>query len=293
MSSPKVSLHKIYSQDGIELDSILFEPQSTTKKIVIHVHGKEGHFIQNHFVTTMGKTYPEVGYAFLTFNNRGHDYIADLLKKSANGYEWQQGGSVFDDIEEFPLDIEGVIQYVKKLGFEEIILQGHSLGPHKISYYLSQNPNHSVSKVIFLTTADIHYLLDTTVKDWRGFSIKAKELIDQGKERELMPVTLWSNCPVSAKTFWSYTKPDTNTFIFNAAYPSDEFKHFNKITIPILVINPENDFSTGTDPEKMILLLKEQTTSSALETHLMKDAVHNFLGKEGELIKIITDWLAE
>lgn len=53
-NTPVISLHKAYSTDGIELDSILYSPTSPTKKIIIHVHGKEGHFIQNHFVTSMG-----------------------------------------------------------------------------------------------------------------------------------------------------------------------------------------------------------------------------------------------
>ena len=59
----RTSLHKIYSIDGIELDCVLFEPMKPTKRVIIHVHGKEGHFIQNHFVSTMGNTYPLQGFS--------------------------------------------------------------------------------------------------------------------------------------------------------------------------------------------------------------------------------------
>ncbi len=287
----KISLHKPYSEDGIELDSILFEPIQPTEKIIINIHGKEGHFIQNHFITRMGNTYPLHDYAFLTFNNRGHDYMADLLRKTSAGYTWEQGGSVYDILENAKQDIQGIINYVVDLGFKEIILQGHSLGPHKICYYISQTPNHIVSKLILLTTADVRYQFDTFVPEWEKWTFVAKKMIDEGKGKELMPIRLWSNCPVSAVTFWNYTNPDTNCFVFNGTHPEIEYKNFNKITLPMLVINPENDVATGITQEKAIELIHKNSASRALETHIITDAVHNFLGKEDELVKKIVRWL--
>ncbi len=289
----KISLHKPYSTDGIELDSILFEPTEPTKKIVIHTHGKEGHFIQNHFIPLMGNTYPLHGYAFLAYNNRGHDYMADLLKRTSSGFVWEQGGSVYDILENAKFDIQGVIDYVLDMGYEEIILQGHSLGPHKMCYYLVNTPDHKVKKVILLTTADVRYQFDTAVPDWEKWSLVAKQMIDQGKAKELMPVRLWSNCPVSAATFWNYTNPNTNSFVFNGTHPEVEYKNFNKVTLPMLIINPENDAATGIKQEKAIELLKKNSVSKNLQTHIVKDAVHNFLGKEEELVKVITSWLTK
>lgn len=293
ISSPdvKVSLHKPYSTDGIELDSILFEPFESTKKIIIHTHGKEGHFLQNHFITHMGNAYPLHGYAFLTYNNRGHDYMADLLKKTSTGYVWEQGGSVYDILENAQYDLQGIIDYVLDLGFEEVILQGHSLGPHKISYYLANTPNHKISKLILLTTADVRYQFDSSVPEWEKWSLVAQKMVEEGKGKELMPIRLWSNCPVSSATFWNYTNPNTNCFVFNGTHPEHEFKNFNKISLPMLVINPQNDNATGIKPERFIELLRENSVSSNFQTHLIKNAVHNFLGKEEELVSIITKWL--
>ncbi len=287
----EISLHKIYALDGLELDGILFAPKEKTNKIIIHIHGKEGHFIQNHFVTYMGYTYPNHGFSFLTFNNRGHDYMADMLKKSANGFEWTTHGAAYEQIEEAPLDINGVIEYVFGLGYKEIILQGHSLGPHKISYYLGNNPKHDISKVILISTADFRFLLETTVPDWRENSKKSKEMIENGKGNELMSVKLWSNSPVSAKTFWHYSKPDSNTWVFNFSVPELPFKYFNTITKPILVVLPDDDFGSGTPVNQEIEMLHQQTISKDLTCFVIKNAVHNFASKEKELVEKITDWL--
>ncbi len=290
-NSIRVSLHKPYSTDGIELDSILFEPEIPTNKIIIHVHGKEGHFIQNHFIMEMGNTYPLYGYAFLTFNNRGHDYMADLIKKTSTGFGWQQGGSVFDILEESAFDIQGIVNYILDIGFKEIILQGHSLGPHKICYYLVNTPKHNISKIILLTTADVLYQFDSSVPEWEKYSQIAKKMINAGKGKKLMPINLWSNCPVSAATFWNYTNPNTNCFVFNGTHPEREYKNFNKITLPILVVNPENDVATGIKQAKAVQLIKKRSVSPDIKTHIIKNAVHNFLSKEEELINVITDWL--
>jgi len=287
------SLYKIYSEDGIELDAILFEPAKKTKNIVIHVHGKEGNFIQNHFITHMGYSYPLHNYAFLTFNNRGHDYMADLLKRTSTGFIWEQGGSIFDILEHSQYDIQSVIDFVKKLGYENIILQGHSLGPHKICYYLTKKPKNDISRIILLTTADVRYQFDYSIPDWEKYSLIAKKMIDEGKGKELMPIMLWSNCPISASSFWNYTKPYNNCFVFNGTHPEMEYKNFNRVTLPMLVVNPENDVATGIAQEKAVKLLKERSISKKFEAHIIKNAVHNFLSKEEELISVITRWLTK
>lgn len=286
-----VSLHKMYSEDGYELDGILFEPIKQSKKIIIHVHGKEGHFIQNHFVTTMGNIYPAHGYSFLTFNNRGHDYIADLIKKTSTGFIWEQGGSTFDILENSIKDIRAVVDYCLNLGYSEIILQGHSLGPHKICYYIANTPHTPVSRLILITTADVLYQFDSSVPDWEKYSLVAKRMIDEGKGHVLMPIFLWSNCPISAATFWNYTNPHSNCFVFNGTHPDREYVNFNKVTLPMLVVNPENDVATGIPQDKHVELIKKNSISKKLTTHIVKNSTHGFASKEDELVKVITDWL--
>jgi len=291
----EISLHKIYSEDALELDALLFQnSKQNSEKIIIHLHGKEGHFIQNHFVTYMGYSYPLHGYSFLTFNNRGHDYMADMLKKASHGFEWTTRGAAYESIEESVYDVNGVIGYVKKMGYKEVILQGHSIGPHKICYYLANKPKYQVSKAILITLGDIIYLLDANIPEWRLKSAKAKEMIDEGLGDKLMSgVSLWSNAPVSAKTFWHYTNPNSNAWIFNFTKPDVEFRHFNKLTLPILVVVPEDDFSTGIAQEDAMKFLRRKTASKDLRIRIIKNAVHNYASKEQELVDTILELLEE
>jgi len=286
-----ISLHKIYATDGLELDAILFEPRKKTKNIIIHIHGKEGHFIQNHFVTTMGELYPKNGYSFLTFNNRGHDYLADMIRKSATGFEWVTKGTAHDRIEEAPSDIDGVIAFVKKLGYKRIILQGHSMGPHKICYYLANNPKHRVNEIVLLSCADVLYVLDAHVPDWkRGISI-ARKMIDKGMGDELIDIRLWSNAPVSARTYLHYAQDDSNTWQFNYSNPKLEFNHFNKVKQPMFAIFSSDDFSIGVESKKALSMLSERTVSKSFHSAVISDTIHNYASKEKELADEILSWL--
>ena len=286
-----ISLHKIYSEDNLELDAILFKTKASKKKVIVHIHGKEGHFIQNHFVTMMGYQYPLEGYSFLTFNNRGHDYMADMLQRGTQGFEWVKKGTAFDLLKEVVLDINGVVSYLIDLGFEEIILQGHSVGPHKICYYMANQPKYDISKIILLSTADIIYILDAMVPNWRKYSKLAEEMIKKGKGKELMPITLWSEALVCAETFWDFTNEESDSWIFNFKEPEREFKYFNQIKETMLVVNPENDVAVGTRQDKVSDLLRKNTVSRDFRSVVIKNAIHNFASKETELVTKIVSWL--
>lgn len=286
-----ISLHKIYSEDALELDAILFEPEKKTDTAIIHVHGKEGHFIQNHFISVMGQEYSKAGFAFLTFNNRGHDYMADMLQKSASGFEWVKKGTAYDKIEEFSHDINGVIAYLGDMGYTKFILQGHSLGPHKICYYLANTPKYQIEKIILLSSSDILYTIQTYIPDWETHSKQAEILIQNRESNRIMDVTLWNDAPVSAGAFWHYTQPQSNTWIFNYSHPEKEFIFFNTVTQPILSIFPENEFSIGVPPAKALDKQRERTASTAFTSHVIPGTVHNYMTKEEELVKKIITWL--
>ena len=76
----KQELVRINSIDQIKQPGILYTPSNDTNKVVIHIHGLNGNFYENRFLDILAKTYTDKNYAFLTFNNRGRDFITELLK---------------------------------------------------------------------------------------------------------------------------------------------------------------------------------------------------------------------
>ena len=147
----KQELVRLSSTDNIEMVGILYTPEEKSNKIVVHVHGLCGNFYENRFLDTLAKTYTNRGYAFLTFNNRGTNFVSELLK--GDGYEVI--GGCYEKFIDCILDIEGAIKYVKEEGFTEIVLEGHSYGCNKVVYYYNKKKDERIKKIVLLAPCDI------------------------------------------------------------------------------------------------------------------------------------------
>jgi len=51
---------------------------------VVHVHGWDGNFYENRFIDHAAQVCSSLGIGFVSGNNRGHDYIADILRSRRN-----------------------------------------------------------------------------------------------------------------------------------------------------------------------------------------------------------------
>ena len=64
-------------------------------------------------------------------------------------------GGCYEKFTDSILDIEGAISYVKKIGYDEIILEGHSYGCNKVAYYCSKNKDEAIKEIVLLAPCDI------------------------------------------------------------------------------------------------------------------------------------------
>lgn len=151
----KTSLVRLLSTDNLRLDGLLFEPTTKTNKVVIHVHGTGGDFYRNIMIDFFAEQFTEIGYAFLTFNNRGSGENYEFFKiengKISNRVEVGQDKEIF---EECIFDIQGAVDFAKSCGYTEIVLQGHSYGCNKIIYYTLKKS--FVGGLVLLAPVDIH-----------------------------------------------------------------------------------------------------------------------------------------
>ena len=281
----KQELVRINSIDNIELPGILYTPDDNTTKIVIHVHGLNGNFYENRFLDTLAKTYTDNNYAFLTFNNRGRDFITELLK----GDEFTIIGGSLERFKDCILDMDGVINWVKERGYQEIVLEGHSYGCNKVLYYYNKKRDNTIKKIVLLAPCDIpaEAKKSLTKEEYEKAKNDSTRLVEQGKENALIDFSIMANNKIAAGTYYyDFLPGGENDFIRYSDGENGNSELLNSIDIPTIIIFGDIDECVLTEDIEVVkkYLTNNFSNSSII---IINGADHSYTGKYSELGEII------
>ncbi len=283
----KQELVRISSIDEIEQPGILYTPNKDTDKIVIHVHGLNGNFYENRFLDVLAKSYTNKNYAFLTFNNRGRDFITELLK----GNDFTIIGGSLERFKDCILDIDGVVNWVKEKGYKEIVLEGHSYGCNKVLYYYNQKKDDIIKKIVLLAPCDIpsegkKFLSE---EEYEKAKEESTRLVQENKEKELIDFSIMANGKIAAGTYFNDFLPNgENDFIRYVDGINGKSDVLNSIDIPTLVIFGDIDECVLTQPIDVVKeYLKNNIDNCNIQ--IIEGADHSYIGKYEELSEIINN----
>ena len=157
--------------DGINLTGILYNINNKNDKVILAIHGMSSNCFKERD-TIIAKKANENGIDYFCFNNRGSE-LTKYIRKNVNGKkEKLLGGTSYEDVLEGYEDIVGAILKLKELGYQEIYLQGHSLGCTKIVYTYNELKEEesndileNVKGIILLSLIDIPTALKVYLRD--------------------------------------------------------------------------------------------------------------------------------
>lgn len=281
----KQELVRINSIDNIEMVGILYEPEEKCNKIVIHVHGLCGNFYENRFLDILAKTYTNKGYSFLTFNNRGTNFVSELLKENS----FEIIGGCYEKFTDCLLDIEGAINFVKGKGYREIILEGHSYGCNKVTYYYNKIKDENIKKIILLAPCDIpqECVKFLSREEYETAKSESTRLVNEEKENELIDFSVNANGVIAAGTYYNDFLPNgENDFIRYVDGINGRSEILNNLDIPVLVIFGDIDECVLTQD---IETVKGYLNNNIKECNIqiIKGADHSYTDKYEELGKTI------
>ncbi len=278
-------LVRIHSIDEIEQPGILYCPNEDTKRIVIHVHGLYGNFYENGFLDILAKTYTDRGYAFLTFNNRGVGAISELSK----GDEFAIIGACFERFQDCILDLEGIINWVKQEGYNEIVLEAHSYGCNKALYYYMKKKHPSIKQIVLLAPCDIpaECRKFLSKEEYQVAKEESTRLVNEGKENELVDFPVLPNRKISAGTYYHDFLPGgEDDFIRYSDEKSKKNEILNHIDIPVLVVFGDIDECVLTEPIEVVEDYLQSNISNC-KIEIIPGADHSYTNKYNELGKVI------
>ncbi|MBP7057540.1 alpha/beta hydrolase [Candidatus Gracilibacteria bacterium] len=279
------------TKDGLILQGLLYEHGTKSKRAILHVHGMSGNNYENRFYSEMIIQNVANDWAFFVINNRGHDYIADIPVAS-DKEEYRRIGNAYEVFEESIFDIAAAIDYLAQNGYEEIVLQGHSLGAVKIAYYCAETNDERVSRLIMISPPDMVGLAEAD-SDYQQLIIEAKKLVASGNEDQLPPKVIWGSYWLSAKTMLNFSIPGNAIDVFNFTRPQT-LSILEKLKLPILAIMGElDDAVTMPIPEAMAILKQKCANCSDYTDVVIANAPHSYFGAEAKLAATILQWLLQ
>jgi pimeloyl-ACP methyl ester carboxylesterase len=284
--------HRFVTDDGLELQGLWVAPGRPGGRAVVHVHGWDGNCYENRFIDHAARVASAAGYGFLAFNNRGHDYIADLLRPAKGDYV--QLGGMYERLSDCVPDIAAAIDFVVRRGCREVVLQGHSHGAIKAAHYCATRADRRVHGLVLLSPSDdlgwgrqmLGHRYDAALRT-------ARRLAKAGRGRELLADGMFPY-PVSAGTFLDAFGPESIAGAFNVSGTDrNEFPELARIRVPVLVAAGTVDEAfVGPTADYLASIRGRLVNAPQVKTAVIPGAPHNYLGKEARLARVLKQWLA-
>lgn len=299
----KTELVEFNTTDDLILPGLLYEPSKSTKKVLISLHGNgsSSAFYNVEENNLLAAAVNSKGIAFFPFNNRGAHYVKRLRK--SNSDEHTMAGTAYELIKDCIYDIDGAIKYLKALGYEEFYLIGFSTGANKICVYNYYKKNNPLSKYILAGGGDDTGIYHEIMGDekFNSVLIKSRQKIKAGKGDEMAPYEYMNGLYSYQSIFDTLdANGDYNTFPFSEAMGKAKisnkllFRYYKLINKPTLVIYGENDEYCYGDVQGCVNILQQQTENKQKFTfRIINGADHGFHGKDTELAKLVSNWLAK
>jgi len=279
------------TEDKLILSGLLQKPSVASDKVVIHVHGMSGNFYENLFLDAMAKAFTENGWAFLTLNTRGHDYIADFPIAGPEEKHLRIGNfrEIFEDSAK---DIKAWVDVAEAKGFKKIVLQGHSLGAVKVAYYMAQTQDKRISKLVLASPPDMVGLFENDGEEHKQRLELAKQMVKEGKGGDMMPGKVWGWYHLSPQTYLNFTQRGAEIDVFNTYDKQKPSKTLEAITIPTLAFcGSEDDANIMPAADAMETIKQKATKTPRFDTAVVAGAPHSYFGHEKEVAELILAWI--
>ncbi|MFH1311785.1 MAG: DUF1749 domain-containing protein [Candidatus Eisenbacteria bacterium] len=284
------------TSDGLELQGLLFRPESgTSTRSVIHVHGLAGNFYENRFIDNAAAAVAGNGVNFLTVNTRGRDYLSDFIHEKTDGTTgYKQIGGIHEIFEESALDIRAWVEFLVSRGTETIVLQGHSHGALKVTYYNHKTRDSRVGGLILLSPSDDFAGQRSRIGERFDEALDvAGRMIADGKGSVLMPDEYF-HYPVSAATYVDIFAQGSHLGMFNiSGTDRDDYAELASIGVPVLTIVGTVEEAFVGEPQDYLNGIGGLCKNApSFEDHVIEGAPHNYLHFETQVAERIGQWVA-
>lgn len=211
--------------DGFVVEGAFFEPKKKAATAIIKVHGSGANLTE---IPYEGPRLSSAGYAVLTINTRQHDQFIDT-----------------DNLMDIRKDIEAAFYTALSRGYQNIVLDGHSLGTVQVAFYAAHNWDLRIKGVILASAfANLPWksrnVLIQDEDQYAQLYSESIQFLAEGKQADVLPTQMRGGGgnpnhtgPVTAQHFLSYRR--------EFASSADTTYWIRKVPRPVLLMRGTQD----------------------------------------------------
>jgi pimeloyl-ACP methyl ester carboxylesterase len=294
MTEPACHLVRFEATDGLPLAGVLYEPRRASTRASIFLHGTGGSSVfEAKRTNVLAAELVRAGIAYFPFNNRG----AHVMRRAGD----TMAGCAYERLRDCVHDIDGAVRELRRRGYRDLTLIGHSTGANKIAVYDHYKPRNPIKRYILLGGGDDTGILYQQLgpRRFANALAKARAMIQARRDQQLVPPSI-SRLPMSWRAFHDMANPDGdyNVFPFLETIRGirlsrrPRFRYLRAIRKPSLFLYGEHDeYCIDSASKTVEVLAKVLGPKPNVELGIVADADHGFGGKEKELAGVIVEWM--
>lgn len=259
-------------------------PRCLNLDAAILLHGLAGNFYSSRLLQTLARQLQELGLHVLQANTRGHDG----LNWTSVGGRTEAQGAAFETVDHCRHDIAGWADFLVARGCQRIALVGHSLGSIKALYAQAYQPHSAVQCIGALSASRLNYdrfLASSSQAKFKRWIELAEQHVHHEKGRQLMLVDFPFPTFIAAEAYLDKYGP-------NSRY--DWTRFIQKIEVPILLTFGAREVETNVAFEGILTDVEQlQASCRRLQSRVILDADHFYVGRRQVVSKTICNWLVE
>jgi len=280
----------IWTKDGLRLQGIHYEPPKSGLCVLV-VHGMSGNIIENYFADVLGKRLSKAGVGCIYGHNRGYNHINDILKKNGKTIRL---GTTYERFNECLYDIDAWFSVIKKLGYEKVVLLGHSLGCNKVIRYFSKKNPKGVVGVVLASPPDMVGLFEKPEyqPSHKELLKEAKKNVKEGNPRKLVSGVIWDWYRLSSQTYLDLSERGGSVDNLPVLQDPDKFLELAQINVPILgIMGEEDDIAIRSLREDLDLIKAKAVNCPLFTKRFIKGGNHTYGGCENDFSQTVLSWV--
>ena len=281
----------------LNFHGLLHKPQNNTDKVIIAIHGMQSNCLKKRDDFIAKKACLN-NIAYFCFSNRGHDLVNSITKIQDGKAIKMLSGSSLENIDDCYYDIKSAILEMQKLGYNNIYLQGHSLGCTKIIYTMTKLKNKNEQDILNkIKAVMLISLVDLPIAIKFFFQNDINKLISQmedeklnGNGKKLMSVD-GAIIPMCPDTFLNFVKYNEEIDFAKFRDESYDFKELNDINVPLFMRWGNKNELIMQDASKLVSFMRSKIKNKKCDINYIDGASHNYKGKEEILASELISFL--